>query len=84
MILRASLFIAFASTSAFAETNMSPARNGVQVAQASAACQQIRQAYNQCKQNWQNMGGGSSGQAGSFKDCMDVYYKAGIAAGCWQ
>jgi hypothetical protein len=84
MILRASILVVFLSTPAFAEGNVTPVRNGTQIAQASPACQQIRQAYNQCKQSWQNIGGGSTGQAGSFKECMDAYYKAGIAAGCWQ
>jgi hypothetical protein len=84
MILRASILAVFLSTSAFAEGNVTPVRNGTQIAQASPACGQIRQAYNQCKQSWQNIGGGSTGQAGSFKECMDAYYKAGIAAGCWQ
>lgn len=72
------------STQAFAaEQTASYPRSNIQVAQASPACPQIRQAYNQCKINWQNIGGGSSGQAGAFKDCMDAYYKAGVAAGCW-
>lgn len=35
-----------------------------------------------CHDNWRSMGRGSTGQAGSFRDCFQVYCNAMIAAGC--
>lgn len=45
-------------------------------------CQQAYANANQCYQSWQNMGGGSSGQAGSFQQCFQVYCQAMVAGGC--
>lgn len=54
----------------------------LRLAQSSAACDQIQKAYSQCKMRLRDIGGGDSGQAGAFRQCMDAYYKAGVAAGC--
>lgn len=35
-------------------------------------CQQLRQAAATCYRQWQNLGGGSTGQAGSQKQCYDL------------
>ena len=46
-------------------------------------CPELLRQYNHCKREWENIGGGSSGQAGAFKQCWEDRYNAGIAAGCW-
>ncbi|WP_172746203.1 hypothetical protein [Neorhizobium sp. T7_12] len=45
-------------------------------------CAHFRSAYATCERSWRNIGGGSSGQAGSFKACMDVNRNAMISLGC--
>lgn len=52
-----------------------------QVAQ-SDMCPIARENADTCHSNWESLGGGSSGQAGSFRDCTAVYCQAMIAAGC--
>jgi hypothetical protein len=49
---------------------------------AQNACPQLQANAQQCHSSWRNMGGGSSGQAGSFKQCYEMYCQAMIAAGC--
>jgi hypothetical protein len=39
----------------------------------NADCQQAAQNADTCYKNWQNMGGGTSGQAGAFHDCLRQY-----------
>jgi hypothetical protein len=81
--LFALLLLLSLGSSAFAE-DKATTRGFTRLAQNAQLCQQIQQNYAQCKKNWEDMGGGTSGQAGSFKQCMDTYYQAGIAAGCWR
>ena len=45
-------------------------------------CAQLRANYDKCASSWKSLGGGNSGQAGSFQECMNVYRNAMIAAGC--
>lgn len=45
-------------------------------------CQQAYANASQCYQSWQNIGGGSSGQAGTFQQCYQVYCQALVAGGC--
>jgi hypothetical protein len=45
-------------------------------------CGRLRSNYATCERSWRNIGGGSSGQAGSFKACMDVNRNAMISLGC--
>lgn len=57
--------------------------NATHLAQGTAAmCQQALANASNCYRNWQNIGGGSSGQAGSFKECVQVYCQAMTAGGC--
>jgi hypothetical protein len=53
-----------------------------QIAQNAELCRQLQASYNQCEQSWRSLGGGTSGQAGSFYECMQTYRNAMIAAGC--
>lgn len=48
----------------------------------SSACGPLRAHYQQCERSWRNIGGGTTGQAGSFYECMRTYQNAMIAAGC--
>ncbi|GEP06036.1 hypothetical protein [Methylobacterium oxalidis] len=48
----------------------------------SSACPKFRENRDICYQRWNNIGGGSSGQAGAFKECYETYNNAMIAAGC--
>jgi hypothetical protein len=82
-VLAAALILA--ATQAYAQGRADvPNRSAIRLADNAALCAQIRAKYQQCKASWQNIGGGDTGQAGAFKQCMEVYYNAGIAAGCWQ
>ncbi|MEN3147954.1 hypothetical protein ABCW43_11610 [Neorhizobium sp. IRAMC:178] len=45
-------------------------------------CAHFRSNYATCERSWRNIGGGSSGQAGSFKACMDLNRNAMISARC--
>ena len=45
-------------------------------------CTQARQMYEQCRQQWVNIGGGSTGQAGAFKECMEKYRQFMASMGC--
>lgn len=48
----------------------------------SPLCPTAYQNAEQCHRNWKGIGGGSSGQAGSFRECLKVYCNAMIAGGC--
>ena len=48
----------------------------------SSMCPTAIQNAETCLRNWRSMGGGSDGQAGSFKQCAQVYCQAITAAGC--
>ena len=37
-----------------------------------------------CYDRWKSMGGGTTGQAGSFYECLKTYCNALVAAGCPQ
>lgn len=83
MQFRALAILLLFSTQAYAgDGAASVANSKLRLAQSSAACDRIQQAYTQCKMSLRNIGGGDSGQAGAFRQCMDAYYKAGVAAGC--
>lgn len=73
-----------AASHAFAQGRPDGANHStIRLADNAQLCTQIRANYQQCKQSWENIGGGDSGQAGAFKQCMQAYYNAGVAAGCW-
>jgi hypothetical protein len=69
-------------TPAAAENYSRPdGQSSYRVAQgADAACKGMIERADQCYKNWRNMGGGRSGQAGSFYDCMTVYCQGATAA----
>jgi hypothetical protein len=55
-----------ASTPARAPSGLSSGAN-------SSACQELRRMAEQCRTNLQNIGGGSTGQAGAFRECYNNY-----------
>jgi hypothetical protein len=80
--------VALCASQAIAEArDISASTDGqtrIQLASNPELCRQLRERYQICEQNWRNIGGGNSGQAQAFKDCMDTYRQAGVAAGCWR
>jgi hypothetical protein len=48
----------------------------------SHICPVARQYAMTCNQHWRNMSEATSGQAGSFYECMKVYCDAMTTAGC--
>lgn len=77
------VLLATATTTGFAQDKPVDSQKRFQVAE-SDLCAKLRANYKTCEANWKSVGGGSTGQAGSFKDCMQVYYNAGVASGCWK
>lgn len=53
----------------------------LQLAQ-SDMCPVAIQNAETCLRNWRNIGGGSSGQAGSFRQCAQIYCQAITTANC--
>lgn len=45
-------------------------------------CKQAKDNATTCWQNWNNMGGGTDGQAGSFRQCMQLYCTLLASHGC--
>lgn len=58
-----------------------PMSSGVQLAQNND-CDQARSNADTCWNSWQDIGGGDDGQAGTFKQCVEVYCKLLQAHGC--
>ena len=46
---------------------------GQQATNDAELCRQVAQAKQECYQNWQDIGGGTDGQAGAFHDCYLQY-----------
>jgi hypothetical protein len=49
---------------------------GAYASGGGSGCQELYDNAQICYQRWQNIGGGDSGQAGSFRDCYDMYMDA--------
>ena len=58
-----------------------PLSSSVQLAQNSD-CDEARNNADTCWSNWKNIGGGDDGQAGTFKQCFELYCKLLQAHGC--
>jgi len=88
--MRSSNWMTLSFLLACAAASVSGARAGdrpasrIQLADDGTArmCQQAYNNATECYRSWQNIGGGSTGQAGSFQQCYQVYCQALVAGGC--
>jgi hypothetical protein len=65
-----------------ASSNSGGSQSSAGTGGSSDFCPQVRANYHNCRTSWINIGGGSTGQAGSFQQCMKTYQNAAIAGGC--